>query len=160
MSAVTQILDQFKTELGYISVANQYENNSKRVIEGMVDMTKHNDFDVICYYPGNRKPSGRNYSNNQPAQWELELYVHIIFKAPKGDLVRKGESWIEDFNKWFYRSSSVTANKWFMLDHESSSLASIVEWSSGSLDEIQRFADWEKDIAQAVFKITINYSLN
>lgn len=161
MSSETRILDQLRTDLGYISTANLYSNNYKKVYEGLLNLGTMTDFDCICYYPGNRTP-GKKLNSNQPASCELDIFIHIMFKAEKGEgkLVRKGEKCIDDFRKWFYRDSSVTAGKFFTLDYEGSAVQDVVEWNSRSLDEIQRFAIWDKDVAEIIFKLTINYSTN
>ncbi len=166
MSSETLILDRLRTDLGNITIANQYVNSSKKLYEGQLDLSKMTDFDVICYYPGNRKPGTRT-NNGIPVTWSLDIWVHVMFKAEKGEskLVRKGESWINDFRKWFYRDSTITENKWFTLDQESRGTPAVagldvVQWNSRSLDDIQRFAIWEKDVGEIVFKININYSLN
>lgn len=165
MSAETNILDRLKVDLGYIHQTNSYANKSKYVYEGRLDLTKLTDFDVICFYLGATKPM-RSTNSGMPIQWELEIYIHTLFKSEKGEskLVRKGESWIEDFRKWFYRDSSIAQNKWFTLDQEPIGTPAVtglsnVAWNSRRMDEIERFAIWEKDVGEIIHKLTINYSI-
>lgn len=160
MSAETQILDLVRTDLKHID-GNGYTVRLSKVFEGYRPLNADNDFDCAYYYIGSRKPV-HSMSNNIPAQWEADLWIHIQLKASADEsaLVRAAEEWIANMRKWLFAgvspdyASGLTANKWFTADTAASPL---IPYGCKSLTEIESYAIWEKYIAELTFKITINY---
>jgi len=153
MSAETQILDQLKTDLEFINGGNNYANKLMKVVEGYKPLSTENDFDCAYFFMGNRKPL-KNTSDNVPYVWQGELWIIIQIKATEGNLSRRIESWIDDFRKWLWQGTGITANKWFTLD---TSLPSVVAWNSKELMTIEPNSLWDKQISELFFKINITY---
>ena len=156
MSAETQILDQIKTDLAFISSTNGYTNNLSKVLEGYTPLSAENDFDCAYFFMGDRKPV-RNYNDNEPAQWEAALWIVIQLKSTEGNLSRAIESWVEDFRKWLWQGTGITTNKWYTLD---TSLSSIVPYGGKELQIIAPNSLWDKHCSELTFKININYEIN
>jgi len=72
MSSETQILDQIKTDLMFLSTANNYANTLISATEGYMPISADNDLNRAYFFMGNRKPD-RYTNDNKPVQWEGEF---------------------------------------------------------------------------------------
>lgn len=140
----------------HIKAANLYANTLKKAEEGYLPLSANNDFDIAYFFMGARQPI-QVTNDNKPAAWQGELWIILQVKARTLSLSRTIESWIEDFRKWLYQSSEVTANKYYTLD---TSLPSVVGWNAKKLQDIQPNSIWDEQISELTFKINIIYETN
>lgn len=152
-----ELINQFVTELGYISVANGYLNNFVQVRPDYISLNINNDFDSICVYQGNDKPD--NFDNaNRPQSFVMDIFVafHIRSNDVSGDLTYKIESVKQDMLKWLYRGPGITANKWCTVG-ETNVSNTLAIWQGYTLDTIVVGRDPDTSIARIIFPLKVEH---